>query len=191
MTFFYNWHIVYIQMEWTESSANCRLWKGLLELVILLQIGLPSTLLAAPAPLVLRCEINQGGETLIGDFARVTDPYSVEAIDINGKFRFKAVVIGDEHHIEHIKIYTYYREQHQVVLLHEARYMPPFEPNQSSFAALTGVNYLYSPSLEQELQYGCTLLEVQPVIQPAVQPAVHPEVHPEVHPGIHPEKVQP
>lgn len=175
-------------------------------LVILLQTGLPSTLLAAP--LVLRCEINQGGETLIGDFARVTDPYSVEAIDINGKFRFKAVLIGDEHHIEHIKIYTYYREQHQVVLLHEARYMPPFEPNQSYFAALTGVNYLYSPALEQELQYGCTLLEVQPAAQPApatqstvqpaaqpadqptlhpvVQPAVHPEVQPEVHPRVQP-----
>ncbi|MDQ3186750.1 MAG: hypothetical protein M3Q16_09930, partial [Pseudomonadota bacterium] len=62
--------------------------------------------------------------------------------------------------IEYIKIYTYYLEQHQVVLLHEARYMPPFEPDQSSFAALTGVHYLYSPALEEELRYGCTLHEV-------------------------------
>ncbi|MDN5836161.1 MAG: hypothetical protein L0H12_02280, partial [Nitrosospira sp.] len=83
-----------------------------------------------------------------------------------------------------------YREQHQVVLLHEARYMPPFEPNQSSFAALTGVNYLYSPALEQELQYGCALLEVQPAVQPTVQPAVQPEVQPVIQPATHPE-VQP
>lgn len=145
-------------MNWPERWANRRFRNGLLGLVILLQIWLPSTLFAAP--LLLRCEINQGGETQVLDFAPGTDPYGVEGRDINGKFRFKAVFIGDEEDIEYIKIYTYYREQHQLVLLHEARYMPPFEPDQSSFAALTGENYLYSPSLEQELQYGCALLEV-------------------------------
>lgn len=155
-------------MDWTERSANCRLGKGLLGLVIFLQIGLPSTLFAAP--LLLRCEVTQGGGTQIVDFVPGTDPYSVEPRDINGKFRFKALVIENEEDIEYIKIYTYYREQHQVVLLHEVRYMPPFEPDQSSFAALTGVHYLYSPSLEQELQYGCALLEVPPEVPPEVHP---------------------
>lgn len=147
-------------MNWTEYSANCRLKKGLLGLVTFLQISLPSTLFAEP--LALRCEISQGGETQIVDFSPTTDPYGVEAKDINGRFRFKAVMIENEEHIEYIKIYTYYREQHQVILLHEARYLPPFEPDESSFAALTGVHYLYSPAAEQELQYGCALLEAPP-----------------------------
>ncbi|SCX88727.1 hypothetical protein SAMN05216420_101225 [Nitrosospira sp. Nl5] len=162
-------------MNWTERSANCRLRNWLLGLVILLQIWLPSTLFAAP--LLLRCEISQDGETRILDFTPGSDPYGVEATDINGKFRFKAIIIGNEEDIESIKIYTYYREQHQVVLLHEARYMPPFEPDESSFAALTGVNYLYSPSLEQELQYGCALLEAPEA--PLEAPL---ETSPEVHP---------
>lgn len=145
-------------MNLIERSQNCPLRKALLGWIIFLQIlWLPSTLLAEP--LMLRCEISQDGKTQIADFLPGTDPYGIEARNINGKFRFKAVMIENDEDIEYIKIYTYYQEQHQVVLLHEARYMPPFEPDQSSFAALTGVNYLYSPSLEQELQYGCALVE--------------------------------
>jgi len=48
------------------------------------------------------------------------------------------------------------------VLLHVAKYLPPFGQNQPSFAALTGVNYVYSPGLERELQYGCALFNVPP-----------------------------
>jgi hypothetical protein len=126
---------------------------------------LPSgTLTASP---FLRCEVTQGGMTYTEDFLPSDDPYSVQAKDINGQFQFKAVVFGTES-LESIKIYTYYRHQHQVVLLHEARYLPPFNqdiqdsenyPNPASYAALTGINYLYSPEVEQELQYGCALLE--------------------------------
>jgi hypothetical protein len=139
---------------------------------------LPSIVLAASP--FLRCKVTQDGMTYTEDFLPTADPYSVQAKDINGQFQFKAVVFGTES-LESIKIYTYYRQQHQVVLLHEARYLPPFNqsnqnseqdsqndendpgnentPNTASYAALTGINYLYSPEVEQELQYGCALLE--------------------------------
>ena len=129
-------------------------------IIFLLQMWLSATLFAAP--LVLRCEIHQGDEIFHADFLPGSDPYTAEAKNINERFRFKAVVIGDEQHIEYVKIYTYYKEQHQVVLLHEVKYMPPFRQSEPSFAALTGVNYLYAPAMERELQYGCALLEVQP-----------------------------
>jgi hypothetical protein len=131
---------------------------------------LPST---APASPFLRCKVTQGGMTYTEDFLPGTDPYSVQAKDINGQFQFKAVVLGTES-LESIKIYTYYRQQHQVILLHEARYLPPFNqnvpsgentpgnensPDSASYATLTGINYLYSPEVEQELRYGCALLE--------------------------------
>lgn len=69
-------------------------------------------------------------------------------------------MLGNERRIEYIKIYTYYQEQHWVMLLHETKYVSPFTQSPSSFAGLTGVNYLYSPGLEHELQYGCALLGV-------------------------------
>lgn len=127
-------------------------------MVLCLGIWLPATVFAT-SPL-LRCEVNQDGETHIADFLPNADPYTVESKDINGRFRFKVVMLGNERRIEYIKIYTYYQEQHWVMLLHETKYVPPFTQSPSSFAGLTGVNYLYSPGLEHELQYGCALLGV-------------------------------
>ena len=146
-------------MDSTELSTNSRR-KRRAGMAICLGIWLPITVSAA-SPL-LRCEITHGGETYIAEFLPNPDPYTVEAKDINGQFRFKAVVLGNEELIESIRIYTYYREYHQVVLLHEARYTPPFNRNEASPAPLTGVNYLYSPSVEQELQYSCGLVETSP-----------------------------
>jgi hypothetical protein len=147
-------------MDLNEAPVNCLLRRLLAGIAISLAMWSQSIAFAA-SPL-LRCEISQGGETYIVDFLPRADPYTVEAKNINGKFRFKAIVLGNEQLVESVKIYTYYQEQHQMVLLHEARYMPPFSQSPSSSAALTGVNYLYSPRLEQELQYGCALLEVDP-----------------------------
>ena len=145
-------------MDLNETPINCRLRSLLAGMAISLAMWSQST--ASVASPLLRCEISQGGETYIVDFLPRADPYTVEAKNINGKFRFKAIVLGNGQLVESVKIYTYYQEEHQMVLLHEARYMPPFSQSPSSSAALTGVNYLYSPRLEQELQYGCALLEV-------------------------------
>jgi hypothetical protein len=134
--------------------------KRLRELIFILQVFGSSALFAAPP--ILRCEIHQGGEVYIADFMPGTDPYSIEATNINERFRFKAVVIGNKEDIEYIKIYTYYTEERQVILLHEVKYLPPFRQSEPSFAALTGVNYLYAPLLERELQYGCAFLEARP-----------------------------
>ncbi len=116
---------------------------------------IPATLLASP---VLRCQIDQGGITRMLDVTPTDDPYQVKAIDINGRFRFKAVMIGNERQVDYIKLYTYGQARQQPVLLHQATYpSPPVSP-----ASLTGVNFIYAPDLERELQYQCTLLEVAP-----------------------------
>ena len=112
----------------------------------------------AAAPL-LRCQIDQGGITRMLEFAPISDPYLAKAIDINGRFRFKAVVIGDARHIDYIKLYSYSQTRRQPVLLHVAKYMAPVALAQASFDALTGHQFLYSPQLEREMQYGCALIE--------------------------------
>jgi hypothetical protein len=144
----------------TELVLKHWLWKKLGELILFIQIGFSSNLFAAP--LALRCEIHEGDQVYVTDFMPETDPYNTEAININDRFQFKAVVSGNEQDIEYIRIYTYYKQQHQVVLLHEVKYTPPFRQSEPAFAALTGVNYLYAPLMERELQYGCALLEIQP-----------------------------
>ncbi|GAO36469.1 hypothetical protein SCT_1876 [Sulfuricella sp. T08] len=123
-------------------------------------VGLfPAATLATP---LLRCKIDQGGSTQVLEFTPVNDPYTVKAIDINGRFRFKAVVVGDARQVEYIKLYTYDHPKRQPVLLHEAKYAAPVVQPNPLPAALTGVNYVYSPRLERELQYECALLEAAP-----------------------------
>ena len=119
----------------------------------------PTASMATP---ILRCKIDQGGNTQVLELAPVNDPYTVKAIDINGRFRFKAVVVGDARQVEYIKLYTYDNPKRQPVLLHEAKYMAPVAQHSPLPAALTGVNYVYSSRLERELQYECALLEAMP-----------------------------
>jgi tRNA A37 threonylcarbamoyladenosine modification protein TsaB len=119
-------------------------------------LGVLCPLHASP---LLRCQIDQGGSTQIFDFPPVSDPYPVKAIDINSRFRFKAVVMGDTQQIEYIKVYVYSQGKRQPILLHQAKYLSPLTSTDPSFAALTGINYVYSPQLERELKYGCALLE--------------------------------
>lgn len=92
----------------------------------------------------------------------MSTPYTAKAIDINGRFRFKAVVVGDAQQVEYVKIYTYDFPKRQPVLLHEAKYVAPVAVPNPLPASLTGVNYIYSPRLERELQYECVLLEIAP-----------------------------
>ena len=120
---------------------------------------LPTKLQAAP---LLRCQIEQGGTSNVVDFMPVADPYSVMAININDRFRFKAVVIGDALRVEYIKLYVYAHSERQPKLLHQASYLAPAISRDAQPAALTGANYVYSPGLERELQYGCALLDSGP-----------------------------
>lgn len=111
---------------------------------------------------LLRCQIGQSDDQRTVDFVPVSDPYTIKAVDINGRFRFKAVFIGGEQSINYITLNVYYQAKRQWVLLHQAKYFPPFNENMFSPGALTGANYVYSPVLGRELQYSCSLLRPAP-----------------------------
>lgn len=107
----------------------------------------------------LRCHLSQSDDRRTVDFALVSDPYTVKAVDMNGRFRFKAVFVGSEQLTSYITLNVYYRAKRQWVLLHQAKYFPPFNDAVFSPGALTGANYVYSPVLGRELQYSCSLVE--------------------------------
>lgn len=151
------------------NAAGRAAWGAGFAACYLLSIALH----AAP---LLRCRIEQGGDSRVLDVAPVADPYTVAAIDINGRFRFKAVVIGDTTHVDYVKLYVYYVAKEQRRLIHQTTYLAPLakaaaqavDAHGQSFdadaqsASLTGINHVYSPSLERELQYACALLEGTP-----------------------------
>lgn len=125
-------------------------------LLLLAALAAPASALAAPR---LHCHIEQGGTVQDLQFAPVSDPYTVPAIAINNRFRFKAVVIGDATRVSYIKLYTYYVTKRQPMLLQESHYAAPQVTAGADPAALTGIVNLYSPLLGRELQYGCALRE--------------------------------
>lgn len=114
---------------------------------------LPLTSVAAP---LLRCEVAYAGTTHVIEARPVADPYPVASVDIGGRFRFKAVMVGDARHIEYIKLYAYLDAKRQPILVQEAKYLPPFNAASTPYL-LTGEQYLYAGAVERELMYRCTL----------------------------------
>lgn len=110
---------------------------------------------AAAGPAVV-CAVSYGGTVHTVAVAPNTDPYTAEAVGIEERFRFKAVVRGPAARIEAVKVYVYLETPRQPVLLHEARYLPPFAraPLPGGF---TGEHTVIAPPLERQLHYACTL----------------------------------
>ena len=109
----------------------------------------------------LRCEVIYAGSSHIVDAAPGTDPYTTKSVDIDGRFRFKAIMLGKGDRLDAVKLYAYYQARRQPILIQEAKYLPPFAYSDKP-DSLTGRQYLYGGPLWRELQYGCALTEVKP-----------------------------
>lgn len=126
-------------------------------------LGLAAAALSLPAlaaPL-LRCQVSYAGTTHGVETRPVADPYPVPSVDIGGRFRFKAVMVGDAARIDYIKLYAYLDASRQPILIQEAKYLPPFQVSTAPYR-LTGEQYLYGGPVERELVYSCTLEGVSP-----------------------------
>jgi hypothetical protein len=122
--------------------------------------GLLLTQAAFAAPL-LRCDVTYAGSTTVIETHPVTDPYPVASVDIGGRFRFKAVMVGDAARVDYIKLYAYLDTPRQPLLVQEASYLPPFKTTATPYL-LTGEQHLFAGPVERELIYSCTLAGVNP-----------------------------
>lgn len=121
--------------------------------------------LNATAQPIVRCEITYAAKTQILE-SRINDDPNIDAggayvndgSEIADRFRVKAILLGSGQNLEVIKLYAYYETSRQAILLQEVKYTAPFTLSTTPYG-LTGLNYLYSPPLGRELQYGCALLE--------------------------------
>ena len=127
-------------------------------LTTLIALSLP---LGAAASPLLRCDVAYAGTTHRIEARPVEDPYPVPSVDIGGRFRFKAVMVGSAAKVERILLYTYLDAKHQPILVQEAKYLPPFRVTEQPYL-LTGEQHLYAGVVERELIYSCTLEGIAP-----------------------------
>jgi len=117
---------------------------------------------AAQASAQLQCTFDVNSETHHTVHGLATDPYTVAAVPIGTRFRFKAIVLGDEQGLESINLYVYYTTRRQPMVMQHVQYRQPQALRNPAPDALTGRVALYSPLLGKELQYHCALAEVAP-----------------------------
>lgn len=111
----------------------------------------------------LRCDVSYAGGTQTVVAQPVQDPYAVPAVDVHGRFRFKAVMVGVGDRIERINLYVQQKTPTQPVILQQAKYLPPFHwPGDGPPLALTGQQRLYASPVERELIYSCALHRSRP-----------------------------
>ena len=129
---------------------------GLMGLLVTSFAGLA---LAAPE---LRCQFEVNAETHHHAFAPIHDPYAATSVDLSQRFRFKAVVLGDDQRVELINLYVYHHTRRQPMLMQHVKFVAPVAQRTPAPDALTGQMAVYSPFLGKELQYSCALHEVTP-----------------------------
>ena len=116
----------------------------------------------AVASPVLRCNFEVNAERSEQTFTPKMDPYTVGSVNLANRFRFKAIVLGDDTRVTSIHLYVSYQTERQPMLLQHAKFVAPQALEQPTPDALTGRVAVYSPFLGKELQYGCALHEVSP-----------------------------
>jgi hypothetical protein len=128
----------------------------------LASLALSHSVLAAP---LLRCDLTYAGDSQSIEASPVTDPYPVPSVDIGGRFRFKAVMVGGAAQLDRIVLYAYFNADAdagtQPTLIQQLKYLPPFKASAAPYP-LTGEQRLYAGTAERELIYSCTLEGVQP-----------------------------
>lgn len=111
----------------------------------------------------LQCQVTYAGTTQTVVATPTDNPYTVAAVDIAGRFRFKPVLVGQGAQLQHLSIYVYMQTERQPVLIQQAKYLPPYPPTgPEGRIALTGEQRLYAGPMERELIYQCTLAGVAP-----------------------------
>jgi len=148
-------------------------------LIAVIPLWLALSPCAAHASVQLQCSFEVNSETYRTVHATASDPYTVAAVPIGNRFRFKAVVLAAAQGkvadappnvaelapataIESVNIYVYYTTRRQPMVMQHLQFLQPMALRNPAPDALTGRVALYSPLLGKELQYQCALAEVAP-----------------------------
>lgn len=112
--------------------------------------------LALPAHAAsVACHLTYGGETRVVEAAPTADPYTAPAVAIGAYFRFRIVFRNQPADLASVKLYAYADRDAGPSLIHQAIY--PYPPPSAAVNGFTGLNFVYEPLRDGELQYWCEL----------------------------------
>lgn len=112
--------------------------------------------LALPAHAAsVACHLTYGGETRVVEAAPVTEPYTVPTVSIGSFFRFRIVFRNQPADLAGIKLYAYADRDEGPSIIHQATY--PYPPPPAAVYGFSGLNFVYEPVRDGELQYWCEL----------------------------------
>ena len=126
-------------------------WRAVAGLLALL-----AGLAGAPARADVSCHYTYGGETKVLRAAPTDDPLRVRGAVIGSYFQLRVVLQTRPADLAAVKIYTYADRDGGPLLLHQATFpYPPPQPRRGAAYGFTGLQYVYEPVRDGELQYWC------------------------------------
>lgn len=124
----------------------------------LLAAALAALLLAPPTYAAkVSCHVTYGGETRVVNAPPTSDPYTVAPVPFGSYFLFRIVFRDQPADLAGIKLTTFYDRSEGPVVIHQASY--PYPPPSAAEGGFTGLNFVYEPLRDGELQYWCEMKE--------------------------------
>ena len=115
------------------------------------------------------CHITYGGETRLIEARPTTTPYNVAPTPIGSYFLFRILFRQEPTELASIKLYTYADRDSGPVIIHQASYPYPVshatrqgDLHQGADHGFSGLNLVYEPVRDGELQYWCELQAESP-----------------------------
>lgn len=111
---------------------------------------------------MVACHVTYGGTTQIVEGHPVISPYRVAPVAIGSYFLFRIVFQKEPADLASIKLYTYADRDSGPVIIHQASHAysptaPQWDFLRGAANGFTGLNFVYEPVRDGELQYWCEI----------------------------------
>lgn len=112
--------------------------------------------LALPADAAsVACHLTYGGETRVVEAAPVAAPYNAPTVSLGSYFLFRIVFRDQPADLAGIKLTAYADRDEGPTIIHQAAF--PYPPASAAVHGFSGLNFVYEPVRDGELQYWCEL----------------------------------
>lgn len=124
---------------------------------LILISGLSLCAAQAQAASQVACHYTYGGETKTLVAAPTASSYGVEPVTVGSYFLFRVVFEAPQSGAASVKIYTYADLSEGPSLVHQASYAHPGATRSQDFFGFTGIQRVYEPARDGEIQYWCEM----------------------------------
>lgn len=101
------------------------------------------------------CHVSYGGSTTLIEAFPVVSPYRVPATTVGSYFLFRIVFQKEPADLAAVKLYTYADRDGGPAIIHQGIY--PYPLANSAMYGFSGLNFVYEPVRDSELQYWCEI----------------------------------